>query len=74
MHAGFERLSRLAKLETLDLGFNNFNNSILSSLKGLSSLKYLNLDYNKLPGSIDIKGTYTHTNTLPQSIEKDLKC
>ncbi|KAB5514597.1 hypothetical protein DKX38_028503 [Salix brachista] len=51
---GFERLSRLNKLESLYLGFNNFNNSILSSLKGLS-LKHLNLDYNRLKGSIDTK-------------------
>ncbi|KAI5557388.1 hypothetical protein BDE02_18G100400 [Populus trichocarpa] len=53
---GFERLSRLAKLEVLYLSLNNFNNSILSSMKGLSSLKYLNLDFNQLQGSIDTKG------------------
>ncbi|KAL9339618.1 hypothetical protein Peur_068633 [Populus x canadensis] len=52
---GFERLSRLAKLKFLYLGDNHFNNSILSSLKGLSSLKFLDLYYNKLQGSIDIK-------------------
>ncbi|KAG5226020.1 receptor protein [Salix suchowensis] len=53
---GFERLSRLDKLESLNLGLNNFNNSILSSLKGLSSLKHLSLDGNQLKGSIDTKG------------------
>ncbi|KAJ6355170.1 hypothetical protein OIU77_005710, partial [Salix suchowensis] len=53
---GFERLSRLNKLESLDLGFNNLNNSILSSLKGLSSLKHLSLWGNRLNGSIDTKG------------------
>ncbi|KAJ6863439.1 hypothetical protein NC652_040094 [Populus alba x Populus x berolinensis] len=52
---GFEGLSRLNKLERLDLGSNNFNNSILSSLKGLSFLKYLNLDSNQLQGSINMK-------------------
>ncbi|RQP03050.1 hypothetical protein POPTR_018G120800v4 [Populus trichocarpa] len=52
---GFERLSRLNKLEALYLLNNNFNNSILSSMKGLSSLKYLNLDFNRLQGSIDTK-------------------
>ncbi|KAB5514576.1 hypothetical protein DKX38_028482 [Salix brachista] len=52
---GFERLSRLNKLESLDLGLNNFNNSILSSLKGLSSLKHLYLEGNQLNGSIDTK-------------------
>ncbi|KAJ6731832.1 RECEPTOR-LIKE PROTEIN 55 [Salix purpurea] len=53
--ARFERLSRLDKLESLNLGLNNFNNSILSSLKGLSSLKHLSLDGNQLNGSIDTK-------------------
>ncbi|KAB5514596.1 hypothetical protein DKX38_028502 [Salix brachista] len=52
---GFERLSRLNKLESLYLGFNNLNNSILSSLKGLSSLKHLSLYGNQLKGSIDTK-------------------
>ncbi|KAI9378600.1 hypothetical protein POPTR_018G118035v4 [Populus trichocarpa] len=52
---GFERLSRLTKLESLDLGLNNFNNSILSSFKGLSSLKHIYLESNQLKGSIDIK-------------------
>ncbi|KAJ6958346.1 receptor-like protein 15 [Populus alba x Populus x berolinensis] len=52
---GSEGPSRLNKLETLDLSFNNLNNSILSSLKGLSSLKYLYLSYNQLQGSINIK-------------------
>ena len=49
--------SRLDKLETLYLDGNNFNNSILSSLKGLSSLKYLDLGGNQLQGSINMKGT-----------------
>uniref|UniRef100_A0A2K1WZN0 Leucine-rich repeat-containing N-terminal plant-type domain-containing protein n=1 Tax=Populus trichocarpa TaxID=3694 RepID=A0A2K1WZN0_POPTR len=52
---GFERLSRLAKLEVLLLSVNYFNNSILSSMKELSSLKYLYLDFNQLQGSIDTK-------------------
>ncbi|XP_061951315.1 cuscuta receptor 1-like [Populus nigra] len=52
---GFERLSRLAKLEVLVLYYNYFNNSILSSLKDLSSLKYLDLDGNQLKGSINTK-------------------
>ncbi|KAB5514582.1 hypothetical protein DKX38_028488 [Salix brachista] len=52
---GFERLSRLNKLESLGLRLNNLDNSILSSLKGLSSLKHLHLDDNRLNGSIDTK-------------------
>ncbi|KAJ6863436.1 hypothetical protein NC652_040092 [Populus alba x Populus x berolinensis] len=54
---GSEGPSRLNKLETLDLSLNNLNNSILSSLKGLSSLKYLYLQGNELQGSINMKGS-----------------
>ncbi|KAL3566943.1 hypothetical protein D5086_032358, partial [Populus alba] len=53
----FERLSRLAKLEVLNLGSNSFNNSILSSMKGLLSLKHLDIRGNRLQGSINIKGS-----------------
>lgn len=52
---GSEGPSRLNKLEVLDLSSNYLNNSILSSLKGLSSLKYLNLGDNQLQGSINMK-------------------
>ncbi|KAG6739931.1 hypothetical protein POTOM_057552 [Populus tomentosa] len=52
---GSEGPSRLNKLETLDLSSNNFNNSILSSLKGFSSLKHLYLYGNQLQGSINMK-------------------
>ncbi|KAJ7957317.1 putative Receptor-kinase [Quillaja saponaria] len=46
---GFERLSsRLIKLETLDLSFNYFNDTIVSSLSVLSSLKSLYLWQNLL--------------------------
>ncbi|KAF2295649.1 hypothetical protein GH714_033411 [Hevea brasiliensis] len=45
---GFERLSaRLSNLEVLDLSYNFFNESILPSLNGFSSLKSLNLGYNQ---------------------------
>ncbi|KAL9339616.1 hypothetical protein Peur_068631 [Populus x canadensis] len=53
---GFERLSRLAKVEVFSLRFNIFNNSILSFLEGLSSLKHLDLGGNQLQGSINMKG------------------
>eukprot|EP00257_Ricinus_communis_P027848 XP_025015262.1 receptor-like protein 14 [Ricinus communis] len=44
---GFERLStRLSSLEVLDLSYNSFNESILSSLSEFSSLKSLNLGFN----------------------------
>ncbi|ESR46096.1 hypothetical protein CICLE_v10003682mg, partial [Citrus x clementina] len=40
----------------LNLSYNSFNNSILSSLSRLSSLRSLKLSHNKLEGSIDVKG------------------
>ncbi|KAJ9189871.1 hypothetical protein P3X46_001122 [Hevea brasiliensis] len=52
---GFERLSVLDNLELLDLSLNNFNNNILSSLSGLSSLKFLYLYENILKGIINIE-------------------
>ncbi|XP_059663704.1 receptor-like protein 15 [Cornus florida] len=39
--AGFEKLSRLSNLQILDLTDNYFNNSILTSLNGFSTLKTL---------------------------------
>uniref|UniRef100_A0A6N2N312 Leucine-rich repeat-containing N-terminal plant-type domain-containing protein n=1 Tax=Salix viminalis TaxID=40686 RepID=A0A6N2N312_SALVM len=53
---GFERPGSLDKLEILDLSSNRINDSSLSFLKGLSSLKHLNLAYNQIKGSMDIKG------------------
>ncbi|XP_038696591.1 receptor-like protein 13 [Tripterygium wilfordii] len=44
--------SKLSNLEVLRLGSNKFNNSILSFLRGLSSLKALYLDFNQLKGTI----------------------
>ncbi|XP_038698678.1 receptor-like protein 14 isoform X1 [Tripterygium wilfordii] len=52
---GFEGLSKLSNLEVLSLGYNSFDNNILSSLRNLSSLKVLNLAGNLLNGTI-----YTH--------------
>ncbi|KAF2283062.1 hypothetical protein GH714_043721 [Hevea brasiliensis] len=53
---GFERLSELKKLETLDLRHNYFNDSILSSLGALTSLKSLILKSNSMEGSFPSKG------------------
>ncbi|ESR33555.1 hypothetical protein CICLE_v10006923mg, partial [Citrus x clementina] len=50
-----ERLSGLSNLKFINLGGNLFNNSIFSSLAGLSSLRTLLLRFNRLKGSIDVK-------------------
>ncbi|XP_038698732.1 receptor-like protein 13 isoform X2 [Tripterygium wilfordii] len=52
---GFESLWQLSNLEILDLSWNYFNNSLLSSLRGLSSLKELYLGINHLSGTINME-------------------
>ncbi|XP_057996054.1 cuscuta receptor 1 [Hevea brasiliensis] len=59
---GFEKLSTFENLEFLNLGFNNFNTNILSSLSHLSSLKYLYLYENEMKGRIDIQELNNLTN------------
>uniref|UniRef100_A0A2C9V022 Leucine-rich repeat-containing N-terminal plant-type domain-containing protein n=2 Tax=Manihot esculenta TaxID=3983 RepID=A0A2C9V022_MANES len=61
---GCERLSKLEKLEVLDLTWNRFNNNILSSLSALISLKTLILDYNGMEGSFPMQGAFTSLKTL----------
>ncbi|KAJ9186236.1 hypothetical protein P3X46_005762 [Hevea brasiliensis] len=51
----FETLSELKKLEVLDLSTNYFNNSILSPLSNLTSLKTLILSDNIMEGSFPSK-------------------
>ncbi|KAB5514753.1 hypothetical protein DKX38_028659 [Salix brachista] len=46
---------KMNKLEHLDLGYNRLNNSILSYLDWFSSLKTLDISYNRLEGLIDLK-------------------
>ncbi|KAL6335125.1 hypothetical protein AAG906_027185 [Vitis piasezkii] len=49
---GYESLSTLGKLETLNLGYNSFNQTIIQQLSTLTSLKNLILDNNiKFEGS-----------------------
>ncbi|KAK9175500.1 hypothetical protein WN944_027507 [Citrus x changshan-huyou] len=59
---GLERLSRLNNLKFFHLDYNSFNNSIFSSLGGLSSLRNLSLFGNRLNGTIDIKGLESLSN------------
>ena len=54
--AGFEKFSRLSKLEELHLDDNSFDNSIFSYASGIPSLKKLYLRRNALNGSIHIQG------------------
>uniref|UniRef100_A0A6N2KNJ5 Leucine-rich repeat-containing N-terminal plant-type domain-containing protein n=1 Tax=Salix viminalis TaxID=40686 RepID=A0A6N2KNJ5_SALVM len=54
---------KMSKLEYLDLGYNRLDNSILSYMDGLSSLK-LYLGYNRLEGLIDLKECSSNLETL----------
>ncbi|KAA8525146.1 hypothetical protein F0562_006990 [Nyssa sinensis] len=60
---GLETLaSRLSNLEILHLSHNWFDNSTLSFGGGLSSLKSLDLSYNKLKGTVDMRELDALTN------------
>ncbi|KAB1670879.1 hypothetical protein [Gossypium barbadense] len=50
---GFQLLSRLNNLETLDLSGNSLKNNILFHMRNLSSLKTLRLGGNELKGRLD---------------------
>ncbi|KAJ6912865.1 receptor like protein 21-like isoform X1 [Populus alba x Populus x berolinensis] len=54
IHGTGDDLLRLRNLEELFLDYNRFNDSALSSLKGLSSLKSLDIGYNQLKGSFNV--------------------
>ncbi|KAA8525511.1 hypothetical protein F0562_007366 [Nyssa sinensis] len=60
---GCRKLSRLENLEVLDLGGNDFNNSILPCLSAISTLKNLSLDSNSLEGLFPIQ-EFSHLKNL----------
>ncbi|XP_022722220.1 LRR receptor-like serine/threonine-protein kinase GSO2 [Durio zibethinus] len=59
---GFQWLSRLGNLETLDLRDNSLKNNILFHMNGLSSLKTLRLSDNYLEGTVHIHELNNLTN------------
>jgi len=52
-------LSRLKELETLDLGHNDFNRSVMTSSSSLTSLRTLILASNDLMGYFPAEGIAT---------------
>ena len=59
-NTGFEEVSILKKLKVLNLGDNRVNESFLTSLIALPSLKELDLSGNRLYGSFPAQGTSYH--------------
>jgi hypothetical protein len=62
--AGFESLSILENLETLDLIGNYFDRTIFESLTVVKSLKNLNLAMNRITGSFPTQGMLIFRITL----------
>ncbi|XP_043806625.1 receptor like protein 21-like [Manihot esculenta] len=59
---GGENLSNMSNLKSLDMSFNNFGNDVLSSLRSLSFLTTLRMDYNQFEGPFDLKELDTMSN------------
>nr|VDD64415.1 unnamed protein product [Brassica oleracea] len=61
---GYKSLSRLRKLEILDLSSNEFNNSIFPFLNAATSLKTLFLGFNKMDGPFPVKDSLSELRNL----------
>ncbi|XP_043806124.1 receptor-like protein 1 [Manihot esculenta] len=59
---GGENLSNMSNLKSLDMSFNNLGNDVLSSLRSLSFLTTLRMDYNQFEGPFDLKELDTMSN------------
>ncbi|TYI06600.1 hypothetical protein ES332_A10G169500v1 [Gossypium tomentosum] len=59
---GSERQLKLISLEEIDLSSNLFNNNIFAELSGFLNLKSLNIRWNQLNGSIDVKELHVLRN------------
>ncbi|KAL5738657.1 hypothetical protein ACOSP7_031418 [Xanthoceras sorbifolium] len=63
-NGGLDKLSGLSNLKSLNLGYNMFNNDILSSLHALSSLTKIYLDGNRLKGTVVLQDLPYHLQNL----------
>lgn len=54
LYTAFKRLSKLSKLQELELRFNNLNETILPYVSALQSLKMLDVGLNKFKGPLPI--------------------
>uniref|UniRef100_A0A2C9UMV0 Leucine-rich repeat-containing N-terminal plant-type domain-containing protein n=1 Tax=Manihot esculenta TaxID=3983 RepID=A0A2C9UMV0_MANES len=59
---GGEELLNMSNLQHLDIGYNYIGNDVLSTLRGLSSLKTLWMYHNQLKGTFDLKELDTMSN------------
>ena len=61
---GFKGLSKLKKLEILNIDYNGFNKTIVKQLSGLTSLKALSVSNNDIEGFFPFQGIASPFNIL----------